>query len=86
MRKEIKLGDQVKDKITGFKGIAVAKTEFINGCVQWEVVPKIAKDNKYPESVGIDQQTLEVIVKKRKKIVKKNTGGATTKPITMRGY
>jgi hypothetical protein len=35
---EIKLGDYVRDKLTGFKGVAVARTEFVNGCVQFENV------------------------------------------------
>ena len=27
---EVELGDQVKDKVTGFVGIAVARTEFLS--------------------------------------------------------
>lgn len=73
----IKLGDKVKDTITGFEGIAIAKTEFINGCIQFEVVPKIKKGEKYPEAISIDEQHLEVITSKAKKIKKEENGGAT---------
>ena len=38
MKKEkIILGDRVKSKLNGFEGIAVCRTEFINGCIQYEV-------------------------------------------------
>jgi len=61
----IELGDEVIDKITGFKGIVVAKTEYINGCIQYEVQPKIDKDGKIPESTNIDKETIELVVPKK---------------------
>ena len=30
----IKLGDKAKDKISGFKGIVTAKSEYLNGCTR----------------------------------------------------
>ena len=81
----IKLGDKVRCKITGFEGVAVAKTEFINGCIQWMVTPK-AKGGKYPEDIGIDEGSLEVIKPKLKKREKKNDGGPVTKGQIMRGF
>ena len=85
---KIKLGDKVKDKITGFIGVAVARTEFLNGCVQYEVQPKrLDKDHKIVESVSIDEQSLEVMSVKKKKVVKKETnGGPMRKGIGIRGY
>lgn len=56
----IKLGQQVRDVVTGYEGIAVAKVEYINGCVQFAVQPK-ATDGKLPESNYIDHQRLETI-------------------------
>ena len=32
---KIKLGDKVRCKITGFIGIAVVRSEFLNVCIQW---------------------------------------------------
>ena len=83
---EIQLGDKVRCKLTGFTGITVAKTEFINGCIQWSVVPKISKDNKFPEEVGIDEQSLEVINPKRKILNKKENGGPITRGRFQRGF
>lgn len=58
---EIKLGNKVRDKVTGFTGIATAKIEYINGCIQYCVKPKVAKDNTMSEGEYIDIDELEVI-------------------------
>ena len=86
MKTEIKLGDKVRDKITGFTGIATSKTEFINGSIQYLVAPKVGKDNKMIEEIAIDEGSLEVISVKRKKVVKKETGGPMTRGLRMKGY
>jgi len=82
----IELGDEVIDKITGFKGIVVAKTEYINGCIQYEVQPKIDKDGKIPESTNIDKETIELVVPKKKIIQRSKFGGPMRSPPRMRGY
>ncbi len=57
----INLGDKVKDVITGFEGMAVAKIEYINGCIRYEVKPDKLKDSKTVESEWIDIQQLKVV-------------------------
>ena len=79
----IELGDKVRDKVTGYEGIATSKTEFLNGCTQIEVTPKIKKGtNPTPEQMigmGIDQQQLEKVGNgvntPTKKIESSDTGG-----------
>ena len=71
----IELGDKVKDIYTGFVGVAVAKIEFINGCVQFTVAPKVDKDNKQSEPIDIDEESLTV-VKSQVRKKPKETGGA----------
>ena len=66
MEREIQLGDVVKCIHTGFVGVAIYKTHFVNECIQFGVAPKVGKDNKTPEEIGIDSQSL-VIVKRGKK-------------------
>lgn len=84
---KVKLGDKVKCKITGFIGTAVAKTEYINGCIQFQVLPKCGKDGKMQEELSLDEQCLEVIlVKKKKKIKKENNGGPIRLGLKMRGF
>ena len=84
--KEIKLGDKVRDIHTGFEGVAVAKTEFINGCIQYNILPKCKEKGKMPEDIGIDSQSLEVIPTKKKKIIKKETGGAMNRNKIRRNF
>lgn len=86
MSDEIELGDKVKDKITGYVGIAVARTEFLNGCVQYSVAGKVGKDNKMQDEIGIDSQSLEVMKSRKKKVEKSDSGGAMRKGVKLRGY
>ena len=83
---EIELGDTVKDINTGFTGKALTKMEFFNGCIQYEVVPKVGKDNKMVEGVFVDSDSLEIVKKKAKPRVKKDNGGPNNPSIRMRGY
>ena len=84
--KEIKLGSKVRDKVTGFVGIATARTEFLNGCIQYSIQPKVEKDNKVPEEIAVDVGSLEVIKPKKIKIKKKDTGGPMTRHFHRRNY
>ncbi len=96
MNKEIELGDKVRCIHTGFEGTAICKSEFINGCVQWAILPKINKTSKtskenimpdmMPEEVGIDSQSLEVVSKKKVKMIKKEIGGPMRYGIKSRGF
>jgi len=83
---EIKLGDKVKCIQTGFTGIAVARTEFLNGCIQFNVLPKCKSPDKMPEEIGIDEQSLIVIPLKKKKRIKKDTGGAMNRHCSRRNF
>ena len=57
----ITLGNKVKDIVTGFEGIAIAKIEYLNGCKQFCVQPPVDKDGKRPDGVYLDHQQLEVV-------------------------
>lgn len=70
----IKLGDKVKDKISGFTGIAVSRIEYINGCIQYGVKPRVKKNGEMPDIQYIDEKQLSIISKKVR-IKKERTGG-----------
>ena len=61
--RQIDLGLEVEDKITGFTGIAVSKVEYINGCIQFCVQPKMKTSDKgcRPDIAYIDEGQLIVI-------------------------
>ena len=55
----IKLGTKVTDKITGFAGIAVSRTEFVYGCVRVRVQPqKLTAEGKIADEAIIDELML----------------------------
>ena len=88
---KIELGDKVKCKHSGFIGIAVARSEFINGCIQIEVLPKVKKGNEMIEAQGIDEQSLEVVTRVKKEIEEddddeESNGGPNRKAFNQRGY
>lgn len=55
----ITLGTKVKDRITGFEGIATSRTEFLYGCVRVYVEPESLHDGKPIEGQYFDEQRLE---------------------------
>ena len=75
----IKLGEKVKDKVSGIIGVAVSRIEYLNGCIQYGVQPKFKKDEDEIKTWNIDEEQLESVKKKILKIKKTPTGGATKK-------
>ncbi len=59
--KNIKLGIRVKDEVTGFIGIANSKCEYLNGCVQYEVIPPIDEKGDPRKGKWIDEQQLTIV-------------------------
>ena len=58
----IEFGNKVRDRITGFEGIAEARTEWMNRCVRWMVRPQtVDKDGRPSESQQFDEGQLEVV-------------------------
>lgn len=66
MAKEIvvKLGQKVRDTITGLEGIAVARTVWMYGCVRITVQPMEVKEGKPAEMVFVDEPQLEIVREK----------------------
>ena len=76
MNKEIKLGDKVKDPISGLIGIAVGRTVWLHGCARITVQPEGFDKSKKPwESISIDEPQLIIVKPKRIKEGKHKTGG-----------
>ncbi len=59
----IKLGDRVRDKVTGLVGIATTKTTFLNGCVYFIVSAAVTADKptEVPTAVFIPFARLDVV-------------------------
>jgi hypothetical protein len=74
---EITLGWKVKDSVTGMIEIAVAKCIYLNGCVQYQVVPRSEKNVLY-RNLWVDQDQLTrvsdgILAKPKAREYKRNT-------------
>jgi len=60
---DIELGQEVKDRVTGYVGIAVSATKFLQGCDRYGVQQKFdpEKDSKIADIEMFDEIDLEVI-------------------------
>ncbi len=77
----IELGDKVKDKVSGFTGIAIGVTKWLHGCNRIIVQPVVGKDGKYPDNASFDEPQLEVVSKKK---VPKGDGKTGGSPINIK--
>lgn len=57
-----KLGQEGRDKITGFKGIITCHVRYITGCDQYGLTPK-AKNGETKSSQWFDEARIEIIGK-----------------------
>lgn len=81
-RKMIKLGQKVRDKITGFQGTITAKAEYYNGCIQYCITPPVDKDGKMREAEYFDVDQIEIIEEATESISKPSGGGIRNTPNT----
>jgi len=64
--KSIELGDEIRDKISGFQGIAVARHTYFQGCDRISIQqPPIDKDGKLLDAMTFDEPCLEIISKQK---------------------
>lgn len=78
---DVNLGDECRDTVSGFRGIAVGVYTFLNGCSRVCLQPKVGKDGKLPESGIFDAPQLEVIKRAVVHAGPRNTGGPCPYPI-----
>lgn len=76
----MKLGDKVKDTVTGFTGIAVSKTEWLNGCTRFGVQDQKVRGGKVGEIHYFDQPQLVVVKPSVVQCGPRNTGGPIPTP------
>jgi hypothetical protein len=59
----IELGDEVKHTITGFQGIAIARTKWLTGCDRITIQPRELREGKPIDSHSFDEPECAVIRK-----------------------
>ncbi len=59
---KFELGDSVKDTVSGYQGMIVGVTEWLNGCKRYGVQPtKLNKDGKPFDIEWIDEGQLKMV-------------------------
>ena len=75
----VKLGDKVKDPVTGFKGIAYCRTVYLQGCDRIGIQAPAYKDRDgavlVQELFYVDEPQLEIVTPVKKPKKKATTGG-----------
>lgn len=69
----MKVGNTLRCKVSGLIGIATARVEYLNGCVQFCIIPK-SDGTKYPDGTYLDIGQLE-FVDEGVSVIKKDNGG-----------
>lgn len=60
----IKLGQTAMDTITGLEGVAIARTEWLYGCIRITIQPRELHDGKPVEPQCFDEAQLRVVGEK----------------------
>ena len=55
----VNLGDRVRDRVSGFTGVVIARTEWLYGCTRFGVQAEELKDGKPIEAEWFDERSLD---------------------------
>lgn len=58
-------GCEFEDRITGFKGICTGRAEYISGCTQLLITPKLKEPGESTKAEWFDEQRLKQVGGKR---------------------
>lgn len=76
MEFKFKVGDEVRDTITKFKGIVIGRHQWLSNCNTYTVKSKKLQDGKPMDGVAFDEPQLELVEANTGKYkVKQDTGG-----------
>ena len=82
----VELGDLCRDMVTGFRGIVVAKTTWLNGCSRFTVQPQgLTSDGKIFEQQTFDEPQLVVVDHCAVDCGPRDTGGPIPAPQQHKG-
>lgn len=78
------LGDEVRDRITGFRGIVTGRHDYIFGCAQFSILSQDEKAGKDDRGRTLDEASLDIIKKNavsRKPLGPETPPGGPAQPI-----
>jgi len=81
MSREIMLGDEARDRITGLKGIVVAITRWLNGCNRITIQPQTLHEGKPGDSATFDAEQVDIVTEGAMVPLPRPTGGPSIPPV-----
>lgn len=78
--KPIKLGALARDTITGYTGVVIAITDWLNGCRRITIQSKELKDGKPVDNCTFDLEQLDLVEEVRSKAIPTPKGGPSISP------
>jgi len=58
---KLQLGATGQDIITGFEGVLIGKAEYLTGCTQYALSPKVDKDGKIQAAEWFDEGRIRIV-------------------------
>jgi len=58
---QIKLGDRVKDTVTGFVGIVTCISDWLNGCRRLTIQPEETRDGRPLDAFTFDAEQIKLV-------------------------
>ena len=81
MGKSVQLGDKAKDSVTGFEGICIARTEWLNGCIRVTLqAMKLSKEGAPQDGQVFDEPQLIITKARVVAAGPRDTGGPIPTP------
>jgi hypothetical protein len=77
----VQLGDECRDTISGFSGVCVARTEWLNGCWRITLQPQALDNGKLLPNETFDEFQIEVTKRGAAPVGSKDTGGPRGNPM-----
>ena len=76
------MGDRVRDRISGWTGIVIGCTHWLNGCIRYGVQKEKLqpKEGKFEDVPWFDEQQLELVKRGAFNAETKPTGGPRNNP------
>ena len=80
MKANFKNGQTVRDKISGFEGTILGVAKYYNGCIRYQIQPKVKTDGGFRDAEWIDEEQIEKVKSKSILTPKTKHGGDRPNP------
>lgn len=68
-------GQKLKDKVTGFTGVVMCRTDYLTGCARYGLLTTKLKDGKPQKLEYFDEDVLKPVKKSKRIVIEYDKGG-----------